>query len=108
MSCLASFGFQVSSPGISGSSPFPLSLGIPGQGLACDVGRRFSEGVPNPSPFTLSYLLLHLHLFRPMPEVFVVDGLGPEDSQYLSEAAIDKGLDLANYFLGRPPSFRAI
>ena len=33
-----------------GRPPLPISLGIPGQGLHCDVGRRLSESVSYPPP----------------------------------------------------------
>ena len=50
---------------ICGPSPFSLFLVFPGEGLACSLGRRLSEGVPN-------HLHFHLRVFSSTPSSAVL------------------------------------
>ena len=58
MSHLSGVRFQVSPPGILGSSSLSLALGVPGKSLARDVAGWFSQGVSYPSPFSPLDLVL--------------------------------------------------
>ena len=57
----------------------PLTLRVPGQGLACGAGCWLPEGVSDPAPLPPQYLLGHWFLSRSLPQIFISDLLLPLD-----------------------------
>ena len=46
-----------------------------------------------PSPTSFDDLFLSRSLVGSLPQIFVTDGVGPVDTEYLSKAVNDEGLD---------------
>ena len=59
---------------------YPLSLWVPGQGLACRTGCWFPEGVSDPAPLPPQNLLCHWFLSRSLQQIFILDFLWLSDA----------------------------
>ena len=71
--------FSVSPPTVARPAFLSLPLRVPGQGLACGAGCWLPEGVCDPAPLPLQYLLGHWFLSHLLPQIFISGLLLPLD-----------------------------
>ena len=76
--------FSVSPPTVARPASLSLPLRVPGQGLVCGAGCWLPEGVSNPAPLPLQYLLGHWFLFHSLSQIFISDPHLPLDFLDLS------------------------
>ena len=99
---------KVTPPGVFRSPPLSLALGVPRQGLSCNIGVWLSQCVAKPSPSSLENFYLYLNLACPLPEVLVTDFVHPLYSQYSPQALVYKSLDPFQCGLVHSPSFCSV
>ena len=63
--------FSVSPPNVVRPASLSLPLRVPGQGLVCGDGCWLPEGVSDPAPLPLQYLLGHWFLSCSLPQIFI-------------------------------------
>ena len=61
-----------------------------------------------PSPTSFDDLFLSRSLVGSLPQIFVTDGVGPVDTEYLSKAVIDEGLDFVYGAHSGSPCFGSV
>ena len=108
LSCQLDVSIQVPSPGVAGPPSVSFSLGIPGQSLPCDAGRRLPQGLAKPPPSPPGDFHLYRALICSFPQVSVSNGLWPTDAQYLSGAGVDESLNPVNGGFGESPRLSSI
>ena len=81
----------------------PLPLRVPGQGLACGAGCWLPEGVSDPAPLPLQYLLGHWFLSCSLPQIFISDLLLPLDFVDPPQTGVEECLDRLLHRLCCPP-----
>ena len=93
--------FSVSPPTVARPASLPLPLRVPGQGLACGAGCWLPEGVSDPAPLPLQYLLGHWFLSHSLPQIFISDLLLPlgfvDEPQTGVEECLDQFMDLLSF-----------
>ena len=77
--------------GVSWPLSLPFLLGVPDEGLPCDVGCLV-EGATDPSPASLKDVIFCRLLPRSLPQFLVTDGVRPANLKNPSEAG-DQCLD---------------
>ena len=100
--------FSVSPPAVARPASLPLSLRVPGQGLACGAGCWLPEGVSDPAPLTPQYLLGHWLLSRSLPQIFISDLLLPLDFVDAPQTGVEECLDLSLRRLCCPPCLTSL
>ena len=65
--------FSVLLPFVARPASLSLPLRVPGQGFACGVGFWLLEGVSDPAPLPLEYLLGHWFMSCWLPRIFIWD-----------------------------------
>ena len=95
--------FSVLPPTVVRPASLPLSLLVPGQGLACGAGCWLPEGVSEPAPLPLQYLLGHWFLSRSLLQIFISDLLLPTDFVDAPQTGVEECLNLLLHRLCCPP-----
>ena len=97
--------FYSSTPGVLGSTPFPLPLWCPVKGCADDVAWLSSHHMSDPSPSPLHDDGAHAVLVAAGEKKLVGDGLGPEYSQDPSKVLGVEGGQFVKVSFSHPPAF---
>ena len=72
----------------------PPSLGVPLRGHTCGVVWRLPQSMANPFPLPALYCGFYIPLSCTWSQLFIRDDIWPEDTEYLPEPLIQKGLYL--------------
>ena len=96
--------FSVSPPAVARLASLPLSLRVPGQGLACSAGCWIPEDVSNLAPLPPQYLFGHWFLSHSLPPIFTSDLLLPSDFVDALQTDVEECLDLLLHRLCCSPS----
>lgn len=78
----------------SSTVPSSSCLGVPHEGLPCDIGGGggVAESVPIPPPLSFQYLRIGSYLVDFLPQFVIADGVQPTYLKYPSETRVDEGL----------------
>lgn len=90
------------------SSLFPSAVRIVVQGSPCYVTWIFPKCMAKPSPLSGFGFVVDLILFHQYPQVYIAYLVGPPDSQYVSEAVINKHMQFTDNCFGGFPGLTAI
>ena len=100
--------FSVSPPTVARPASPPPALRVPGQGVACGAGCWLPEGVSDPVPLLLQYLLGHWFLSRSLPQIFISDLLLPSDFVDAPQTGVEECLNLLLHRLCCPPCLTSV
>ena len=100
--------FSVSPPTVARLASLSLPLRVPGKGLACGAGCWLPEGVSDPAPLPLRYLLGHWFLSRSLPQIFISDLLLPLDFVDAPQTGVEECLNLLLHRLCCPPCLTSV
>ena len=85
--------FSVSPPTVARPVSLSLPLRVPGQGLACGAGCWLPEGVSDPAPLPLQYLLGHWFPSCSLPQISISDLLLPLNFVDAPQTGVEECLD---------------
>ena len=86
--------FSVSPPSVERPAFLLLPKWAPGQGMACVAGCWLPEGVSDPAPLPLQYLLGHWFPSRSFPQIFISDLLLPSNFVDAPQTGVEECLNL--------------